>query len=123
MSETTLGSDCDHYNPYIQVFKCMGSQHDAVAQDTLNKVRELRISDIEVPVRLVPEPTNRFDSKAVAIQCQLQVDAKWVRIGYIGKEALDCVHSFMESNCIISVEFAWVKYVLSWPKSFMLESI
>lgn len=100
VSETTVGSN-DHYNPHMHseseteedqsdaetpmshtlVFKCIGSQHDSQAQDTLMKVRDLRKSAVEVPVRLLPEPQNEYDSKAIAFQCEL--NGEWLRIGYV----------------------------------------
>ena len=132
VSETTIGSN-DHYNPHIHsdseteeqpdevaiahtlVFKFIGSQHDSLAQDTLMKVRDLRKSSVEVLVRLLPEPQNEYDSKAIAFQCEL--NGKWLRIGYVVREALDCVHLFLECNYITKIEFAWVKYMLMWTRS------
>ena len=63
----------------------------------------------EVPVKIVPEPDKQYDSKAIAFQCK--VDGKWQKIGYIVREALDNVHRALMQK-IISVKFAWVKYLV-----------
>ena len=69
----------------------------------------------EVPVKIVPEPDNQYDSKAIMFQCKL--DNKWHKIGYIVREALDDVHRALEQKKIISVKFAWAKYLVVWMGS------
>ena len=48
-------------------------------------------------------------------QCKL--DSKWQKIGYIVREALDDVHRALERKRIISVKFAWAKYLVVWMRS------
>ena len=67
-----------------------------------------------VPVKLVPEPDNKYDSKAIAFHCEL--DGKWYLIGYIVREALDAVHKAIKKT-IHFVKFAWVKYRVVWMRS------
>ena len=69
----------------------------------------------QVPVKIVPEPDNQYDSKAIAFQCK--VDSKWHKIGYIVREALDDVHRALVQKKIISVKFAWAKYLVVWMRS------
>ena len=88
---------------------------DGTAQEILKKARDLIKDGKEVSVRIVPEPDNHYDSKAIALQCN--VDSKWQRIGYIVREALDCVHQALSSRKIDSVHFVWVKYLLTFPRS------
>ena len=61
-------------------------------------------------MKLQPEPDNQFDCKAIAIMTA--VEDKWERIGYIVKEALDDVHEAINNNKILSVSFAWLKYIV-----------
>ena len=61
-----------------------------------------------MPVKVVPEPSNPYDSRAISFQCQLQ--QKWHTIGYVVREVCDSVHDALSSNSIVSVQFAWVKY-------------
>ena len=126
-----------HHNPHIQsdpesdseeetdfqlpsqthtvTFKCIGTTHDLNSQEVLRSVNTLLGSGEEVPVKIVPEPDNQYDSKAIAFQCK--VDGKWHRIGYIVREALDNVHRALMQKKIISVKFAWVKYLVIWMRS------
>jgi len=126
-----------HHNPHIQsdpesdseeetdfqlpsqthtvTFKCIGTTHDLNSQEVLRSVNTLLGSGEEVPVKIVPEPDNQYDSKAIAFQCK--VDGKWNKIGYIVREALDNVHRALMQKKIISVKFAWVKYLVIWMRS------
>ena len=67
-----------------------------------------------VPVKIVHEHDNPYDSKAIAFMCQL--DNKWQRIGYVVRECLDHVHEAIASNKIVSVMFSWVKYLVCWSR-------
>ena len=53
----------------------------------------------QVPVKLVPEPGNQYDAKAISFVCT--IDGKWCRIGYIVGEALDHVHAALEERKVI----------------------
>ena len=48
-------------------FKCIGTTHHADAQDTLCRASRLLNNNEHVPVDLVPEPSNPYDSKASAL--------------------------------------------------------
>ena len=69
----------------------------------------------KVDVKLVPEPENPFDAKAISFVTFC--DGKWHRIGYVVREALDDVHSAMNDNQIMNVCFDWVKYRIHWVLS------
>ena len=121
-----------HYNPHIHTdaesesesefvlpllthtvtFKCIGTTHHLDAQEALRKVSKLMKEGQEVPVRLIPEPDNQYDSKAIAFKCCL--DGNWIRIGYVVRDALDYVHAAISAKKIISVKFAWVKFMVEW---------
>ena len=45
------------------------------------------------------------------------VDSNWITIGYVVREALDCVHTVLAAEKIIYVKFAWVKYMVNWVRS------
>ena len=137
MSETS-SEGIGHYNPHIQsdaeseseqetefqlpsqthtvTFKCIGVTHDFNIQEVLRKVSMLLDQeDFKVPVKIVPEPDNQYDSKAIAFMCEL--DGKWEKIRYIVREALDDVHQALIEKRIVSVKFAWVKYVVMWMRT------
>ena len=131
----SVNMEDDHYNPYmhsdsesdsespfqlpsqthIVTFKCIGTTHDMHAQEVLSKVSKLLKDDVEVPVKLVCEPENQYDSKAIAFMCLLS--EQWHRIGYVVSEALDHVHKALADKKIIFVRFSWVKYIVIWRHS------
>ena len=138
VSESSFEStESDHHNPYIQTdtesegeqetefclpsqthtvtFKCIGTTHDFNAQETLRKVSKLLGQEEQVPLVIVPEPDNQYDSKAIAFKCK--IDGEWRRIGYIVREALDHVHTALTQKKILNVNFAWVKYLVIWMRS------
>ena len=84
-------------------FKCIGTTHDANAQQVLMQVsQQLERGEI-VPVMVVPEPDNQYDSQAIAFKCK--VEEEWHRIGYVVKEALAHVHSALTQDKITDVSF------------------
>ena len=96
-------------------FKCIGTTHHPDAQEALAIVAAIMKRGDEVPVRIKKEPENQYDSKAITFQCKLE--DKWIRIGYIAKEALEYVHKEMDNDNIRSVKFEWVKYLVTWSRS------
>ena len=79
------------------------------------QVSKLLREGSEVQVKLFSEPENQYDSKAITFKCN--VDGNWVRIGYVVREALDLLHSVLAAKKIISVKFAWVKFMVEWVHS------
>ena len=125
ISETSLG-DSDETNcsiaddtadppKFTVTFKCIGTQHDMHAQSILSKVSQMLGNGQEVPVNIYTEPDNPYDANAIAFKCW--VDNKWHRIGYVVREALDCVHEALHTRSITEVRFAWAKYLLTWMRS------
>ena len=51
------------------IFKCIGSVRDVTCQKVLRTARDRLQEGFTVQVRLNPEPHNRFDSEAIAFQC------------------------------------------------------
>lgn len=74
-------------------------------------------SGCDVQVRLSPEPSNRYDSQAIAFECQLSGKSKWEKIGYVVREALTNVHNTLQKREIQSVKFSWIKYITTWTRS------
>ena len=93
----------------------MGTIFDQSRQSALEKAADLMGKGENVPIKLVPEPENKYDSKAVAFHCELE--GKWYLIGYAVREVLDDVHTAIDEKKIISVKFAWVKYRVVWMRS------
>ena len=84
-------------------------------QLALQSARKL-ISDGEtVPVKLVHDQYNPWDSKALAFVCKIR--NKDHIIGYVVSELLDEVHRAISRNEIVSTEFSWVRYITDWTKS------
>lgn len=92
------------------VFKCIGATKEKRYQQTLSMASKIMKQGTKVQVKLQKEPDNPYDSRAIAFICN--INSQWVRIGYIVKEALDAVHSALDSAEIIDIEFDWVKYVV-----------
>lgn len=93
-------------------FKCIGAVRDKISQRTLRIVRDRMDKGYTVPVKLHPEPDNFWDPKAIAFMCN--VDEKWTRIGYVVSELADEVHEAIAKNQIVSVTFAWVRFMTKW---------
>ena len=90
--------------------------HDVHAQDALKKVSIiLPQANVDVPVKIEPEPHNQYDSKAIVFKCKL--DDEWHSIGYIVRECLDEVHEALVKRTIVSVKFAWAQYLVCWSRS------
>ena len=96
-------------------FKCIGATREISFQTALRTASSRICNQDSVPVRLMPEPNNIYDSKAIAFECQL--GGKWEKIGYVIKELLDIVHDAIESKEIVKVEFSWIKYITDWRRS------
>ena len=70
-------------------------------------------------MKLTSEPSNPFDSMAIAFQCFR--GAMWQTIGYIiVKEALGEVHDAIHDGKIISVEQASVRVQVLGKRSWIL---
>ena len=50
-------------------FKCIGTTHDLHAQEVLRCVSQQLHDGNVVPVKIFPEPSNQYDSKAIAFKC------------------------------------------------------
>ena len=72
-------------------------------QDALKIACELMNDGETVPVKPSPEPTNPFDSRANAFQCQIR--GKWISIRYVVREVCESVHGALASDSIVPTEF------------------
>ena len=84
-------------------------------QYVLQRARDIKASGSHVPVKLVHEPRNPCDSRAIAFMCE--VDRKWQTIGYVVSELLDEVHAAIDAGDILSIQFAWIRYITDWSSS------
>ena len=112
-SETSCFEEAD--SPLLThsvVFKCIGSTKEQIYQVTLHLVKQKMNSGQTVPVRLMKEPNNPKDSRAIAFECK--PGDNYVRIGYVLREALDAVHNAIDQNKILKVEFDYVKFVVQF---------
>ena len=112
IQSTDEDSCSDHdgsYQTHVVTFKCIGTHH-CDSQEVLKTVSMIG-DQSTVPVELCLEKDNPYDSRAIAFRCY------GTTIGYVVREALDSVHAAIADKKIVYVKFAWVKYLVSWPRS------
>ena len=97
------------------VFKCIGTCKEENYQQVLARAAALKKQNKAVETRILPEPQNPMDSKAIAFQ--VLIDDKWQRIGYMVKEVLDAVHKELSNDSLTAVELDWVKFITHWCRS------
>lgn len=114
-SESDDDSDNIPAVTHIVTFKCIGVMWEHRHQEVLRQAKDLRAMGIDVPVKIAPEPDNPKDSRAIAVICC--VDGSWNCIGYLVREVLEVVHAAIEHNKILSVKFAWIRYIAEWTRS------
>lgn len=76
----------------------MGTLFEQSRQNALEKTADLMRKGDSIPVKLVPEPENKYNSKAIAFHCKLE--GKWYSIGYVVREVLDAVHRAIQEKNI-----------------------
>ena len=86
-------------------FKCVGSNCDGARQSILSDISQALRQGCVITARAEPEPSNKYDSKAIAFQ--LHWKDNWQTIGYVVRECLDHVHHALLQKRLISVELAW----------------
>ena len=111
-SDASPNSPCVPTITHAITFKCIGAVRDKISQHTLQAVRDRMERGYSVPVKLQPEPDNLWDPKAISFLCN--IEDKWTRIGYIVRELADEVQEAITKNQIMSVKFAWVKFMTKW---------
>lgn len=111
-TEVDFNSSC---TTHTLTFKCMGTVKDPRYQEALSKAAASLKDGNETPVRLRPEPENPFDPNAIAFDCL--INNNWRHIGYVVQDVLLDVHEAMSKKEILSVKFAWVKFLLCWRRS------
>ena len=99
------------------VFKCVGCNKSMATQELLASVSKRIHNEQPVSIRILPEPNNPKDARAIRFECSLNEGQEWNPIGYVVQEALDSVHLALERKEMIPVTFAWVKFVMHWSSS------
>ena len=112
-SSTSSQSDDDSVPAitHTVIFKCIGAYKEKRYQEILAIAGRKHENGIKVPVKLQPEPQNRYDNTAIAFVCQIN-DSNWERIGYVVTEALEEVHQAIKNREILNVAFDWIKYIV-----------
>lgn len=98
--------DADNSIPSIThsvVFKCIGNLKEARYQEVLALANKKKNEGCGIPVKIVKEPNNPVDTRAIAFMCH--VEQEWERIGYVVHEALDDVHTAMDEKKILDIRF------------------
>lgn len=94
-------------------FKCIGVTRDMAYQVLLKELKDRTDQGEFLKIKLVSEPDNPFDSKAISFQCDH--NGKWQTMGYVVREVLSELHDAMANNDIKEVKVAWIKYKL-WKR-------
>lgn len=97
------------------VFKCIGATKSSSYQYVFERAQDIRATGSHVPVKLVHGPLNPHDSRAIAFKCE--VDGQWQTIGYVVSELLEEVRAAINAGSILSVQFAWIRYITDWSRS------
>ena len=100
---------------HIVTFKCIGAVRNDAQQLALRETLHARKRGETIAVKIEPEPSNAWDSKAIAFKCK--IGGSWQRVGYIVREALEEVHEAICNGDILWVKLAWVDFVLQWSCS------
>ena len=88
--------------------KCVGVTRDPSYQQALEAAYKQLQQGTIVDVKLVPEPNNPYDSRAISFQCL--VKQSWKIIGYVVRELCDCIHDAITKHSIVEVKLSWIKY-------------
>ena len=96
------------------VFKCIGCTKELRYQELLVLANQKRKKGEDIPVKLEKEPSNPFDSNAIAFMCL--VENNWERIGYVVSEALADVNEAISNNKILKTFFSWIKYIVYYKQ-------
>lgn len=110
-STGNIDSDTDQQTV---TFKVIGVMRDQDIQTLLREIIDRREKGDTIAVKIIAEPDNLFDSRAVSFKAS--VDGEWKTIGYVVREIVEEIHSAIDSDSIIRTEFAWVRYKL-WKKA------
>ena len=102
-------------SPSHKTSKCIGATRTVEYQSALREVRDLMALGHSVFVELLHEPSNPRDSRALAFVCCINGERR--TIGYVVSRLVEKVHSAIDSGSIISVDFAWVRYITDWSRS------
>lgn len=92
-------SDVEEDRTSELTFKCIGTTKTSHYQHILQRACDIRASGFPVPVKLVHEPQNPCDSRAIALKCE--VDEKWQTIGYVVSELLEELHASINAGSIL----------------------
>ena len=116
LSDDNPESD-DNVVTHTVTFKCIGANKDQNYQIALQRASDIIANGCteDVPVRLTKEPNNPKDSMAIAFECLLE--GNWKKIGYVVKEVLEEVNEAIRDHLVLSVKFAWIKFLICWSKS------
>ena len=87
--------DSVEFIPHSLIFKCIGNTKSQDYQTALREARDILSGDGTVTVKLVHEPRNPCDARALAFMCEL--NGKFHRIGYVVRELLEEVHAARKS--------------------------
>ena len=110
-SETTVESTSEpSIIKHSLTFKCMGTTKSVRSQEILAEAAYKLKQSETVEIQLRREPSNPRDARAIAFDCKL-LD-QWERVGYVVREAVECVHEAIETDNIADVRIKWVRFIM-----------
>lgn len=92
------------------VFKCVGTMKEEKYQHILANTALAKRNKVKVKARMLPEPNNPVDAKAIAFQILTETENKWERVGY-------ALHREILAKNIVAVELEWIKFITHWHHS------
>ena len=118
-NDENLDSDSDgEYIIYHTLpFKVLGVTYSREAQEHLRNAFE-KWKDVKdnVEIEVKPEPCNRYDSNAIAVEMRYKGTTGWCKLGYIASELTQYVHPALRNNIITSVSVKHIKFRATYMK-------
>ena len=113
--------DKDKSNSIVHAltFKCTGTIKEERYQEILVAANLQRRNGEEVHVRRTPEPTNCYDSEAIACKTSTSTDSE-NNEKELAIWSVKLHRTYMKqfrSNSILSLQFDWIRFITHWSRS------
>lgn len=91
----------------------MGVVHNSDRQKHLENAFETIYGEQkEVLARIRPDPTNKFDADAIAVE--LDYGSDWKLVGFLLKDLTQYVHHVLNSRRLLSVQIGHIRFQTQW---------
>ena len=91
----------------------MGVAHNSRRQKHLeNAFEKLYEENKEIMVKIRPDPANKFDGDAIAVE--LDYGTGWKLVGFLLKDLTQYVHPVLNSKRLLSVRIGHIRFQTQW---------